>query len=887
MNMADMEAMSVMIPLITDVKHLTSEATSASILQTLYLAFVAGETDDSNVHLSPAQLQLWQTGILTDILERCKTAISPDGTITTIDTHDQEASAMRRAFQVLVAPSDMGRKRSFDAMDGDSDDASDEDDDEIEDRPLQRHLNFDVDMPRLVKEMERLEWDSDRPIRSSAAEPVWDYTREMNIIKDGNAIFAVKWDKTCGPLTQIGATNFITAACLGVAAFTSCRVMLIATMNNELAHETVEKLSVTAKRTSTFGGLIDVCSLKDMSRRRDRQLTDKLLAYENRMLVLVDSSDVHGMRRLQAVVEEAAKIFPGTAGIHVFIDEIDDTIRRMPNVTKNIGPCQSEIVRDAICANASVVKVHGCTATPDAVFDFFKRQEMIAPALGFSEEWNDGIIEARADRAIYVGLGDMKRVDGIDYLPALGTSVAEYHDAKVGDYMLRITSDLALNADGTISRFVKHFMDDPRSNAMMLISLTDMVNNSADASTSMRDIIDAIDARPKKQPTMKELAHILLHRADQHGTVPGGLDILTINGEITGTKYQRTSSLLPRGSFEPIVADSTCDALSKCYGKLIVIFGSNACRGRSFVTESRVPTHLLMMNGKRSQENAVGQAFGRMTGCHKSKLGGHPPYVLCTKSDFDILGTSNAHGLRDQYRAQSTGMAMAIDLRGKHGLGKTEVPALYPIVKIDTKILQAMLDVNARLYVTAWAGVMRMYQVVEALRNGYNTARVSVQMMQIVQRTNARDQKLPVTLNMLKRLGNAIHEAWTAKGRDQLFVLYAQRDKLINVNGYRVEKMRSLVRTKKQMKQTVQAITASVDSAVVLHGNDQYASLMWSDAMQDLQEKLSSHNWIRLCNEVADRFLESNSTATPLFDDGKVRPPTEYMVISKRRGQGA
>ena len=48
---------------------------------------------------------------------------------------------------------------------------------------------------------------------------------------------------------------------------------------------------------------------------------------------------------------------------------------------------ECELLRNAICTHTSVVKVHGCTATPEAVYEYFKKKEVTAPALGFSDEW--------------------------------------------------------------------------------------------------------------------------------------------------------------------------------------------------------------------------------------------------------------------------------------------------------------------------------------------------------------------------------------------------------------------------------------------------------------------------------------------------------------------
>ena len=125
--------------------------------------------------------------------------------------------------------------------------------------------------------------------------------------------------------------------------------------------------------------------------------------------------------------------------------------------------------------------------------------------------------------------------------------MAEWDQAKVGEYMVGIVEDLAVVKSSASYRFVEHFLDDPRPNATLLVSLTDLVNGSADASSSMQKIIDTVRDRPTKQPTMKELAYIALQRAAERGKI---IDILTINGELIDTKYQRTSLTLPRGCFE-------------------------------------------------------------------------------------------------------------------------------------------------------------------------------------------------------------------------------------------------------------------------------------------------------------------------------------------------
>ena len=876
--------MAMLMPLIMGIQGGSGGAQE----ETLEALLAAVAPESSTAQLTAAQHSACQGDGAAQVLMLCGVSITTDGHI--VRSSDPANTAIACAFAQMapmaLAFGGSNRKRSFAAMDdGDSGDDSDEEAEEAEEVALARQLDFATYKSQLAACMERLEWDSDRPIRrQTTTVPVWDYNRHMEIIKGGGSIFAVKWDETHGSLTQIGATNSITCTCLSVAAFTSCRVMLIATMNIELAVETVSKLLVTAGRTGPFSGLIDVCFLKDLS---GTQLADKLRGFASRLLVLVDSSDDRGMGRLLKVVEQAARIFPGTAGIHFLIDEIDDTIRTMPDAGRDkMREC--ELLRNAICTHTSVVKVHGCTATPEAVYEYFKKKEVTAPALGFSDEWVEGTVCAVADKSLYVGQGDLKPVDGIGFLKPLGSTVNEWDQAKVGEYMVGIVEDLAMVKSSASYRFVEHFLDDPRPNATLLVSLTDMVNGSADASSSMQEIIDTVRDRPTKQPTMKELAYITLHRAAERGQV---IDILTINGELIDTKYQRTSLTMPLGSFQKVIASSTCDALDACSGKVIVIFGSSACRGRSFVSGTRVPTHLLMMNGKRSVENAVDQSFGRMTGCHKDKLCDHPPYVLCMESDFQVLGTSDTHGMRKQYRAQ-TGLSMALDLYERYGLSEEDVPALYPITAIDEKILRSMLDYNSKKYVTAWASIMRMWQLVIALRNGHNPAKCNEEIQKIVTRKNVlTNSPMPVTLSMLQRLEKAIHAAWKVHGAKQQFVLYAQRAKLTNTCGYKVGAMRSLVKGgRNNIEKTINAIssgdTKKTDSAVLQHGREKTDPLHWSAAMQKLQEKLGPH-WPRLCTIVADRYLTSFATAEPVFDNGQVQPPQEFIVINARREQGA
>jgi len=784
----------------------------------------------------------------------------------------QEATA--QAQQELAD----SRKRDYSNMAGQqSDDDSDEEDTSATTWP--RQMNIGTFVPILVGKFEELEWTSERPIRNPSAKPVWKYHQQMNIVVNGGSLFAVKWDETRGSLTQIGATNIITSTCITLAAFTACRVMLISTTNNELASETVEKLKDTVARLGPeYAAIVDICHGKDIT---DRSLCHaKLIQFQNRMLVVVDSSDVNGFKRHANIVTHVEKFLPGS--VHFFIDEIDDTIRTMPGEgTTAMMSKQCEEERNKICSR--VTKVHGCTATPEAVFDYFKTQRITAPALGFSDEWVDGTIRAEPDETKYVGLGDIRPIPDVGHLPPLAALPREFQNARVGDYILGLTKDMGTNKESAMYKFVDKFLEDERGQATMLVSLTAMVNSPTQPYDTIQQIIAEIASRRAKQPTMKEVAYILHHRAREAGK---NIAILTVNGENKDSKFYLSHT---SGSTQAIYAGSAYGALSKCPpGKLVVVLGPSAARGRSFVTETRVPTHMIMMNGRRSAENGVDQPAGRVTGCHKDKLGGQSPYILCTKDDFDRLGNSDEHGLRRQYRAQ-TGNALALDLRNSLGLNKADAPAMYPSIASDDSILQATHDCNSGKYLQQAGSVCRMAMIVTSVRNGHEPSMLNDKMKEIVHAKGITGHEKPITLDLLTKLATEIHNAWGLsrnRGRNtKNFALYAFRP----VKTRRQATLKNLTITSDAhnvIANIMRAKDAPISPAVPSGSNGSpHTALPWSESMVELQQRLGTH-WPCLCNKVADRFLEPDSTEQQIDMGGQVsHPPKEYVVINARRSQ--
>lgn len=782
--------------------------------------------------------------------------------------------------QQAAAQAQQALKRDYSTMAGQQyDDDSDDEDTTVATWP--RHMNFETCAPILADKFEELEWSSERPIRNPTANPVWKYREQMNTVVNGGSLFAVKWDETHGPLTQIGATNIITSTCISLAAFTECRVMLISTTNNELASETVEKLKDTVARLGPeYAVIVDIWHGKDI---KDSSFChQKLIQFQNRMLVVVDSSDVNGFNRHLNIVTHVERFLPGS--VHFFIDEIDDTVRTMPGegtAAMNMRHCEE--VRNNICSR--VTKVHGCTATPEAVFDYFKTQRITAPALGFSDEWVDGTTRAEPDETKYVGLGDLRPVSDVGFLPPLAATQREFQNARVGDYILGLTKDMATNKESAMYKFVDRFLEDARCQATMLVSFTAMVNSPTQPCDTIPQIIAAIASRRSQQPTMKEVAYILHHRAREAGK---NIPILTVNGENKDSKfYLRHAS----GSTQAIHASSAYGALSKCPpGKLIVVLGPSAARGRSFVTETRVPTHMIMMNGRRSAENGVDQPAGRATGCHKDKLGGQPPYILCTKDDFACLGNSDEHGLRRQYRAQ-VGNALALDLRDSLGLNPADAPTMYPSLDSDDSILQATHDCNGIKYLQQAGSVCRMAMVVTSLRSGHEPSMLNETMKEIVHTKGITGHEKPITLNLLTKLAMEIHKAWgLARSRHfgpntKNFALYAVRPR---PNG-RQGTLKNLANTS-DAHNVIANIMRAKDSPIspdVPYGSNgtPYTALPWSESMLELQQRLGTH-WPRLCNKVADRLLEPDSTEQQIDMGEQVRhPPKEYVVINTRRLQ--
>jgi hypothetical protein len=756
-----------------------------------------------------------------------------------------------------------------------------------------RHMEIETHRPILIKRLEDIECNSTRPIRNQrTVEPVWPYRKQIEIVVQGGSVFAVKWDKKHGPLTQIGATNIITSTCLSLSAFTDCRVLLITTMNNELATETVEKIQDTARRLGPeYEKIVDICSGKDHAldgRNNPKVRHEKMFNFRDRMVVVVDSSDVNGMRRHLAILDYLEKVNQsGILNIHYFIDEIDDTVRRMPAEagTKPTSLTESEELRNEICHR--VTKVHGCTATPEAVFDYFKAQQNTAPALGFSDEWNQGKVQARPDNSQYVGLGDLQPVPEIGCLSPLGSTQREFNNAKVGKYIKAMTRDIAMNKDSPSYKFFDHFLADERPEAMLLVSITGMVNKSEEPSATIPEILTAIDSR-QKMPTMKEVAYILHHRARERGH---DIAILTINGEQKDSKYYVSCTSVGGGG-QAVHADSAYGALSQCpRGKLVVVYGPTAARGRSFVTETRVPTHLIMMNGKRSAENAVDQCAGRATGCHRQKLLDKPPYILCTEDDLKSLGTSGEHALRKQYRAQE-GNALALDLRDKLGLTEEDAPNLYPSQEEDDSILQSVLDFNSRRYVATAGSVCRMAMLVESIRRGHEPSMLTGNMKRIINCTitvfgtqqNFDDR---LCLGMLGELGTEIHKKWGIHGsrgrHTKKFVLYAER-----MNAKPELAVFKNLAGRGAAEETIKTIGRTRVSPLTHAGNPllhERTPLYWSEYMRSLQQRLGEQHWIRLCNIVADRFLEPDQNEEPIMFDGDAKPPKEYIVINNRRNQ--
>lgn len=762
------------------------------------------------------------------------------------------------------------------------------------DEPFERCKAMHDKEKDLCLQLQNLECDTmklNRPIRSARAPPVWDYLTLINRVKEEKTIFLAKYDDKTGiPQPQIGSSTAHVAISLAIAGFTDCRVFLITTTNNELVSETVDKLRTISSHTS-FGHLLDIQTPRNLE---FSVLRKKILNTDRKLLVLVDNNLVTGLQRLKSLVDKFEKML-GEHEIRprLMNDEIDCMIR-----TKNSeDPKESEKARDELCLKIKLTNIYGCTATPWAVQNHFV--DTLGSCYGFSDDWKDGEIYAKPDPTTYVALTDIK-VHYKNWTPLFLDPVAstrkELQQARVGKYVCDIVSQMVKNSESAANVFFKDFLDDKRPNATMLLNLGDMVNDDRTQTNGMyypsknqllTDVLNRVhrgEQRTPKIPTHKHFAVLLLRIAEEFGKY---CEIITINGEDSQSKFQKTSTA-SRGHFDTIDAPCIGKVLEKCTGKVVAIFGGYSSRGRSFVCQDRVPTHLMMFMGKRSADLAIFQGFGRMCHCLGHLLQGIDPKVLCAKEDYQMISGLNdpkKHCFRKLFPTQSA-VNTILDKYSLHDCNLT---------KLEVKMLECLLGDSSRHYFYVYSVVGRMMMLWEAVNMFYENGQLPF--------NQNLDQSLfefiinhdVPTLWRLNSFKNILHKAWgvTKKGTRDLFVFRAMRQKTYETRSRKLYDIGFDHKQKNPIQhaliQAVRYLNEGPDSFVKTDNKKSvHSKLQYTESFRVFRRKVGTDKWNFLCKKIASRFLESDDKSTKHFiklgkEIGKA--PREYTVVIARDKQ--